>query len=84
MSPLPISDIDDSLFINFPVHGQVKFEHVWFKYQVDGDYVLKDVSFNIKGGSKVGIVGRTGSGTVTIILRSSFELLSVYFLNLLM
>jgi ATP-binding cassette subfamily B multidrug efflux pump len=46
--------------------GKIEFENVWFSY--DGkDWVLKDVSFVIEPGEKVGIVGYTGSGKTTII-----------------
>ena len=46
--------------------GHVRFEHVWFAY--DGDhYVLRDVSFEVRPGQRVGIVGATGAGKSTII-----------------
>lgn len=37
------------------------------RYRPDCDLVLKGVDFNIKGGEKIGIVGRTGAGKSTII-----------------
>ncbi len=46
--------------------GHIEFEHVWFAYNGD-DYVLKDVSFEIEPGQKVGIVGATGAGKSTIV-----------------
>jgi ATP-binding cassette, subfamily B, multidrug efflux pump len=49
-----------------PFKGKVDFEKVWFAY-TEGNYVLKDVSFNIKAGETVAIVGHTGSGKTTII-----------------
>ena len=46
--------------------GHVAFEHVWFAY--DGEnYVLRDVSFEVRPGERVGIVGATGAGKSTII-----------------
>jgi ATP-binding cassette subfamily B protein len=46
--------------------GHVKFEHVWFAY--DGEHhVLRDVSFEVRPGERVGIVGATGAGKSTII-----------------
>jgi len=46
--------------------GQIEFKNVWFSY--DGEnWILKDVSFIIQPGEKVGIVGYTGSGKTTII-----------------
>lgn len=46
--------------------GHVVFDHVWFAYN-DQDYVLKDVSFEVAPGQRVGIVGATGAGKSTII-----------------
>jgi ATP-binding cassette subfamily B protein len=54
-----------------PVHrspsaaGHIVFEHVWFAYK-DEDYVLRDVSFEVRPGQRVGIVGATGAGKSTI------------------
>jgi ATP-binding cassette subfamily B protein len=46
--------------------GHVVFEHVWFAY--DGEHhVLRDVSFEVRPGERVGIVGATGAGKSTII-----------------
>lgn len=46
--------------------GHVTFEHVWFAY--DGEnHVLRDVSFEVQPGQRVGIVGATGAGKSTII-----------------
>jgi ATP-binding cassette, subfamily B, multidrug efflux pump len=46
--------------------GHILFDHVWFAYNGD-DYVLKDVSFEVKPGERVGVVGATGAGKSTII-----------------
>ena len=46
--------------------GGIEFEHVWFAYAED-DWVLRDVSFRIKPGEKIALVGPTGSGKTTII-----------------
>ncbi len=43
----------------------IEFDHVWFKYQ--GDWVLKDVSFTVRKGETVAIVGPTGAGKSTIV-----------------
>ena len=46
--------------------GTIKFEHVTFAY-VPGEPVLKDVSFDVQPGQRIGIVGATGSGKTTIM-----------------
>ncbi len=48
------------------ITGGVTFDHVSFAY-TDEKYVLKDISFDIKPGETVAIVGHTGSGKTTII-----------------
>lgn len=46
--------------------GNIKFENVVFRYQMDTPEVIKKVSFEIKEGDIVGIVGRSDSGKSTI------------------
>jgi ABC-type multidrug transport system fused ATPase/permease subunit len=46
--------------------GEIEFEHIAFGYQKDAP-VLKDVSFKIKAGEMVGVVGPTGTGKSTIM-----------------
>lgn len=48
------------------IKGQVKFDHVWFAYN-DTDYVLKDISLEIKPGETIALVGATGAGKSSII-----------------
>lgn len=47
--------------------GKVEFKHVYFRYDKNQDYVLKDVSFVIYPGKTIGFVGATGAGKSTII-----------------
>ena len=44
----------------------IKFEHVSFKYPNENEYVIKDISFEVKKGETVAIIGSTGSGKSTI------------------
>jgi ATP-binding cassette, subfamily B, multidrug efflux pump len=49
-----------------PAAGHIVFDGVWFAYN-DDNFVLRDVSFDVKPGERVGIVGATGSGKTTLI-----------------
>jgi ATP-binding cassette, subfamily B, multidrug efflux pump len=46
--------------------GEVKFDKVWFAYN-DEEYVLKDISIDIKPGETIALVGATGAGKSSII-----------------
>jgi ABC-type multidrug transport system fused ATPase/permease subunit len=46
--------------------GRICFEHVTFSY-VEGEPVLRDVSFEVRPGERVALVGATGSGKTTIV-----------------
>ncbi len=49
------------------VRGDVEFRHLTFRYP-DGEFdSLRDVSFTIRAGERVGLVGRTGSGKTTVV-----------------
>ena len=48
------------------INGDVQFKNIIFSY-IDGEEVIKDISFKINSGEKVAIVGSTGSGKTTII-----------------
>lgn len=48
------------------IRGNIGFQNVWFSY-VDEDWVLKDVSFEVKSGETIALVGATGSGKSSII-----------------
>ncbi len=48
------------------VSGSVRFEHVTFRYRVDGSEVLHDIDFDVPAGQIVGIVGPSGSGKSTV------------------
>jgi ATP-binding cassette subfamily C (CFTR/MRP) protein 1 len=50
----------------WPSRGEIKIQNISLKYR-DGPLVLKDVSVLIKGGEKIGVVGRTGSGKSSLM-----------------
>jgi ATP-binding cassette, subfamily B, multidrug efflux pump len=46
--------------------GEVEFKNVWLSYRAD-EPVLKDISFRVRAGEKVALVGATGGGKTSII-----------------
>jgi ATP-binding cassette subfamily B protein len=50
-----------------PVQGAIRFENVSFEYQAGGRKILDSVSFEIKAGQTVAIVGENGAGKTTLI-----------------
>jgi len=49
-----------------PLKGRIEFKEVTFRYQPGGPPVLSDVSFRVRAGDVIGIVGASGSGKSTI------------------
>lgn len=45
----------------------ISFEHVYFSYNNDDNYVLKDINFTIHGGDFIGIAGPSGGGKSTLM-----------------
>ncbi|MED3662810.1 ABC transporter ATP-binding protein [Ureibacillus sp. FSL K6-8385] len=50
-----------------PVSGKVEFENVNFKYEENGNYVLKNINFTIQPGETAAFVGMSGGGKSTIV-----------------
>ena len=48
------------------IRGDIEFKNVWFAY-IEGEWVLKDVSFKVSAGQTAAFVGATGSGKTTIL-----------------
>ncbi len=57
--------INTALFNQFDLNGAISFENV--TYEAGGRKILDNVSFDIKAGQTLGIMGATGSGKTTII-----------------
>jgi ATP-binding cassette subfamily B protein len=65
---------DETGALRPPLDGDIVFDRVSFSY--DGQPVLRDVSFTVRGGATLGILGATGSGksTVSYLLGRLYEL----------
>jgi ATP-binding cassette subfamily B protein len=53
------------------INGEIEFKHVWFAYNEE-NWVLKDLSFHVKPGETLALVGATGAGkssTINILNR---------------
>ena len=65
-APIDVADRDGVADLCDP-HGGIEFRRLTFRYP-DGEYdVLKDVSFTIRPGESVGIVGKTGAGKTALV-----------------
>ena len=51
---------------SWPENGNLEFDQVVMRYRPTTDLVLKNISFNINGGERIGVVGRTGAGKSTL------------------
>ncbi|KAF0699251.1 Aste57867_10178 [Aphanomyces stellatus] len=57
---------DDAML--WPTQGRVEFDQVSFRYKLHDPLVLQNVSFSIRGGEKIGVVGRTGAGKSSLVM----------------
>ncbi|GBO55031.1 ABC transporter, ATP-binding/permease protein [Pseudanabaena sp. lw0831] len=64
--PIDIRDPEYPKTLPLDGTGEICFDHVWFGYKPD-EYVLKDVTFTLKAGEKIALVGPTGAGKSSII-----------------
>ena len=51
----------------WPKQGEIELSHASMRYR-DGPMVLKDLSFKVKPGEKIGVCGRTGSGKSSLMI----------------
>ena len=69
--PITVQSPEKPVSLGVP-RGEIEFSHVWFAYSGgaqpgEEDWVLRDVSFRVRPGQTVAIVGHTGAGKTTII-----------------
>ena len=57
---------DDTKLSPGTLSGEIEASHISFRYQADGPLVLKDISFHIKEGDYVALVGTSGCGKSTL------------------
>lgn len=58
--------VDTGTLTKERLHGEIEFKNVWLAYE-DDDYVLRDISFEVKRGQVVAFVGSTGAGKSSVI-----------------
>jgi ATP-binding cassette subfamily B protein len=57
---------DEGEYAPAEIKGEVEFKNVWFAYNEE-EYVLKDISFKVKEGETIALVGATGAGKSSVI-----------------
>jgi ATP-binding cassette subfamily B protein len=58
--------VDEGEYAPAEIKGEVEFKNVWFAYNEE-EYVLKDISFKVKEGETIALVGATGAGKSSVI-----------------
>jgi ATP-binding cassette, subfamily C (CFTR/MRP), member 1 len=53
---------------DWPQNGSISFKNLTARYRPELEPVLKDITFDVKPGSKIGVCGRTGSGKSSLML----------------
>lgn len=59
-------DLEETGTLKPEIKGSISFDHVWFAYQNE-EWVLKDLSFSVKEGKTLALVGETGAGKSSIV-----------------
>jgi ATP-binding cassette subfamily B protein len=72
-----IASPKDAVIPRTKAAGEIEFRNVWFSYSSTNpeDWVLRDVSFHVRSGESVAVVGHTGAGktTLTSLLMRFYE-----------
>ncbi len=64
--PLIVSDKPDAIELG-DIEGDLSFKNVTFKYEEDTPIILENLSFDVKKGETIALVGPTGAGKSTVI-----------------
>ena len=64
-APCDVSDVNATE--NIEINGKIEFKNLTFSHPNANRNVLKNVSFTINAGERVGLIGRTGAGKTTIV-----------------
>lgn len=59
--------VSDPPIAHWPSQGAITFTDVQLRYRPELPLVLKGMSFDVRAGEKVGIIGRTGAGKSSLI-----------------
>lgn len=62
-----VQQLPSNLGTNIETIDSLVFDHVFYKYPGQTEFALKNVSFEIKKGEKVSLVGKTGAGKSTLL-----------------
>lgn len=62
------SEIVNRNFEDYPINGDIEFRNVSYAYPNTGIKALENLSFKVKAGESIAIMGKTGSGKSTIAL----------------
>lgn len=58
---------DQAVSCNTPIYGDIRLEHVDFKYKGSDEYIFKDLNLHLHANEQVALVGPNGAGKTTLV-----------------